>query len=80
MDIIIRTAITTARIGTMAIIGLPMGTAGTATIVTTDITTTIGNKPIQNRESRSEAGSRISSQFLFSRSRWRQLERVALFL
>lgn len=44
MDTIIRTPITTtARIGTMAIIGLTIGTAGTAiTIVTTDITTIIG--------------------------------------
>ena len=45
MDIIIRTHTITVRIGTMATIGLTIGTAGTAiTIVTTDITTIGGNR------------------------------------
>lgn len=45
MDTIIRTHTTTDRIGTMATIGLTIGTVGTATtIVITDITTIIGRR------------------------------------
>lgn len=46
MDIIIRTAITTDRIGTMVTIGRTIGVAGTATTVTTDITTIIGDNQL----------------------------------
>ncbi len=47
MDTTIRIAIpTTDRIGIMVTIGHTIGTAATATIVTTDITTTIGGKEL----------------------------------
>ena len=47
MDTTIRIAIPTIdHIGIMVTIGHTMGTAATATIVTTDITTTIGGKEL----------------------------------
>jgi hypothetical protein len=47
MDTIIRTVIpTTGHIGITVTIGRTIGTAATATIVTTDITTTIGGKEL----------------------------------
>ena len=46
MDTIIRTPITTDRIGTMAIIGLTIGTADTAITIVTGITSTIGGNKL----------------------------------
>ena len=47
MDTTIRTAIpTTDHIDIMVTVGPTIGTAATATIVTTDITTTIGGKEL----------------------------------
>ena len=68
MDTTIRTAIpTTDHTGIMVTVAPTIGTAATATTVTTEITTTIGGKELTVFRNPDRAGSRaISSQFLFS--------------